>query len=266
MSNRPFCVCMGLAACLLASPAFGQVVVTDPATTLRNAATAAVKRLLTETEDAQHRRLRRMAMRLSRHTDLTKYAVPDTPRWRIHDFESDTFRYGRDYHAALNYGDARGAAYQRVARARDAAAAAVLAHLPSAARGEVRRLLATLDLADSTIISGTHQTGQLRYNGRRELRAIEALERHVIDPSEEQSATAVTDKISGAVLIAARQRQARIQLLAALLEQLVVDNKRARDAEVARLNMQLGQLRRARAADATLLAGAGDQLRAWRQP
>ncbi|MGH9159345.1 MAG: hypothetical protein ACRD2X_05090, partial [Vicinamibacteraceae bacterium] len=172
----------------------------------------------------------------------------------------------RDYHAALNYGDARGAAYQRVSRARDAVAAAVLAHLPGATREHLQRLLATLDIADSTIISATHQTGQLRYNGRRELRAIEALERHVLDPSEEQSATAITDKISGAVLIAARQRQARVQLLTALLEQLLVDNKRARDADVARLNMQLGQLRRASAGNARLLAGAGDQLRAWRQP
>lgn len=266
MSILRLCVCAGLVGCLLASPAVGQVVVTDPATTLRNAATAALKRLLVDTEDAQHRRLRRMAMRLSRHSDLRTYAVPDAPRWRIHDFESDTFLYGRDYHAALNYGDARGDAYQRVARARDATAATVLAGLPAAAREDLHRLLATLDLADSIIISGTHQTGQLRYNGRRELRAIDALERHVTDPSEEQSATAVTDKISGATLIGARQRQARIQLLAAVLEQVLVDNKRARDAEVARINMQLGQLRRTAAAESTLLAGAGDQLRAWRQP
>lgn len=266
MLRLRFCACTGFATCLLASPAVGQVVVTDPATTLRNAATAAVKRLLAETEDAQHRRLRRMAMRLSRHKDLTKYAVPDAPRWRIHDFESDTFLYGRDYHAALNYGDARGDAYNHVARTRDAAAATVLARLPGPARQHLRRLLATLDVADSTIITATHQTGRLRYNGRRELRAIERLERHVLDPSEEQSATAITDKLSGAALIAARQRQARTQLLAALLEQLLVDNKRARDAEVARLNMQLGQLRRASAGNSTLLAGAGDQLRAWRQP
>ena len=53
-------------------------------------------------------------------------------------------------------------------------------------------------------------TGLLRYNGRSELAAIEALEGHVIDPSQTQSTTAVLDKISGAALIGARQQQARI--------------------------------------------------------
>ncbi len=78
---------------------------------------------------------------------------------------------------------------------------------------------------------GTHQTGALRLNGRRELAAIDALERHVIDPSDEQSATAVLDKISGAVLVETRQKQTRLQLLAAVAEQLLVENKRSRDTE-----------------------------------
>ena len=64
-------------------------------------------------------------------------------------------------------------------------------------------------------MAGTHQTGALRLNGRRELAAIDALERHVIDPSDAQSTTAVLDKISGAVLVETRQKQARLQLLAA---------------------------------------------------
>ena len=57
----------------------------------------------------------------------------------------------------------------------------------------------------------------------RELQAIEALEADVIDPSNEQSATAVLDKISGAVLIAATAAQARAQLLAGVVEQLLID-------------------------------------------
>ena len=81
-----------------------------------------------------------------------------------------------------------------------------------------------MNLADAAAIAAIHDTGQLRFNGRKEeLPAIDALEAHVIDPSNEQSATAVLDKISGAVLIGARQRQARGQLLAAFVEQLLVD-------------------------------------------
>jgi hypothetical protein len=80
-----------------------------------------------------------------------------------------------------------------------------------------------------------NDTGSLRFNGRKqELPAIDALESHVIDPSDTQSTTAVLDKISGAVLIGARQRQARSQLLAAFVEQLLVDSKRDRDADAGR--------------------------------
>ena len=43
--------------------------------------------------------------------------------------------------------------------------------------------------------------GRLRYNGRKELAAIAALDEDVTDGSLEQSTTAVLDKISGAELI-----------------------------------------------------------------
>jgi hypothetical protein len=124
-----------------------------------------------------------------------------------------------------------------------------------------------VDLATATAIAGTNDTGQLRYNGRkRELPAINALEAQVIDPSNAQSATAVLDKISGAVLIAARQRQARAQLLLDLVEQLLVESKRTRDTDAASTNMQLGTWRDGRVANAAFAAGMGDALRTWRQP
>jgi hypothetical protein len=124
-----------------------------------------------------------------------------------------------------------------------------------------------VDLTDAAVMAATHDTGQLRLNGRRrELQAITALEGDVIDPSTEQSATAVLDKISGASLIGARQRQARIQLLSGLLEQLLVDSKRARDTEAAVLGMQLTTWRDGRAANGAFMAGTGDALRTWRQP
>lgn len=243
-----------------------QLVVTDPATTARNAATARLKSSILEVLTEQHSKLRRMARRLSAHTNLDKYASPEPPRWRTHDFE--TFLYANGYHAALNYGDASGTEYERVTRARQSAAD-LLAGLTPAARDVMMRTLATLDLADSAAIAATHQTGLLRYNGRRELRAIDALEAHVIDPSAEQSATAVLGKISGGVLVETRQKQARMQFLAAIVEQLLVDNKRARDSETAALNMQLGRLRATALCGegcSGFLTGAGSDLRTWRQP
>ncbi len=74
------------------------------------------------------------------------------------------------------------------------------------------------------------------------------------------------DKVSGAGLIAARQRQARIQILDGIVEQLLVEGKRTRDTETAAMNMQLTAWRDRAAVNQAFAAGAGDALRTWRQP
>jgi hypothetical protein len=212
----------------------------------------------------QHGQLRRMAQRLSLFTNLTKYVLGDPPRWRTHGGEE--FVFSSAYNDALIFGDARGAAYLDLAHPLVTGISRLNGLSPAARRALLARL-ATVDLADAASIAGTHDTGQLRFNGRRqELQAINALETHVVDPSNEQSATAVLDKISGGVLIGARQRQARVQLLAAVVEQLLVDSKRARDTDASVLNMQLVTWRDRRAANEALAVGTGDALRTWRQP
>lgn len=243
-----------------------QLAVYDPSVTSRSTITAAIKQYLLELQTQQHSQLRRMAQRLSMFTDLRKYGAPDAPRWRIHDFETTgPFLFSRAYHAALNYGDAAGTGYLSVIQpALDAGVA--MSRLSPLARQTLSTQLATLDLTDSVVTTATHDTGRLRFNGRRELLAIEALERDVTNGTLEQSATAVLDKISGASLIGARQRQARVQLLTGVVEQLLVEGKRARDTEAAALNMQLVAWRARQAANVAFVAGSGDALRTWRQP
>lgn len=266
MRTRFSSVLAAAALWLIPQSLAAQVAVTDPAVTLRNTITAFTKQQLVETQLAQYEQLLRMARRLSTLSSLGRYAVPDVPLWRIHDFENpDVFFYARDYLAALNYGDAGGAQYARVSRRRESADPA-LAQLSPGAAAVVRQMLATIDVTDSAVIAATHQTGVLRYNGRAELRAINALQTHVIDPSDEQSTAAVADKISGAISIGARQGQARLQLLTAMLEQLLIDNKRARDTEAALMNMRLSALRDGRRVNAALTVGMRDDLRTWRQP
>lgn len=246
--------------------AWAQIAVTDPATTSRNAMIAVLRNQIVDAVRAQHERLVSMARRLSADTSLAKYASPDPPAWSA-DADAQPLEYAESYRAALRYGDATGSAYGYVARERQDVSD-VLSRLSPGAREAMTRSLATLDAADSAIIVGTHQAGMLRSHGRRELAAIDALESDVIDPSDVQSATAVLDKISGAGLLETRQKQARLQYLTSMVEQLVVDNKRARDTEAALLNMQL---RRLLATDrgeegGRMLDGAGDDLRTWRQP
>lgn len=246
-----------------ARPASAQFAVFDAATTARNRTTAALKELLYRLQIQEHDKLLLMARRLSALTSLRRFALTDVPRWRVHG--SADFPFVQAYLDTLNFGDRSGAAYLAlVERLRQSPR---LGRLSPAARRSVTARLATIDLADAVVIAGSNGTGQLRNAGRRlEVDAIDALERDVIDPSSEQSSTAVLDKISGASLIGARQRQARIQLLAGVLEQLLLDTKQLRDVDAAAKNTQLTTWRDKAAADAAFVAGSGDALRTWRQP
>lgn len=265
---------MGTVA-LLAVLGFGlrpasAIVVTDPATTARNIITAVLKSHMVETLTEQARRVRRMARRLSVFADLGRFLVPDPPRWRSYRYQDVTL-YATRYEDALNLGDPDGAAYLEISRIR-ASADSELSKLraESASAGDaLAAQLATLDLADSTMMLGTDQNGRLRSQGKREMRAIDALERDVTGPSSTQGTAAVLDQLSAAVLIETRQKQSRLEFLSAILEQLAVDNKRARDSDVAAMNMQLGRLRLAAACRAGcpgIASGAALDLRHWRQP
>ncbi len=249
------------------SVAHAQIVVTDPATTIKNIVTAALKSQIVDTLTEQARQIRRMARRLSVFTDLAKYSVADPTRWRSYRYQ-DLNLYANPYVEALNFGDSAGVAYEAVSRARSAVGPALAEFGEDAPSVEasLAAALATLDLADSTIMTGTDQNGRLRAGGKLEIRAVDALERDVVDPSSAQSATAVADKISAAVLLENRNRQARMQFLTAMVEQLLVDNKRSRDTETAVMNMQLGRLRDGHAANTSLLAGSAENFRRWRQP
>lgn len=249
-----------------ARSAAAQWTIYDPANVARNTTTAILQEYLVNTQRDQRRQIRRMSRRLSLLTDLRKYSLPEPPRWRTHDFSDEGISpLARDYHAALNYGDRLGRAIVAVSHEVQSADDLLGRLSPSAVKAISARL-ATLDVADAALIAATHDAGVTRFNGRRELAAIEALERHVIDPSDEQSATAVLEKINGAGLIATRQRQARVQLLASVVEELLVATKRARDADAATMNMQLTTWREGHVANEAFVAGSGDALRTWRQP
>ena len=246
--------------------AWAQITVTDPSTTGRNAVIAALRNQIVDVVRAQHEKLLGMARRLSATTNLEKYASPHPPAWSV-EADPQRLEFAESYRAALRYGDADGLAYSHLARDR-VDPTEMLTGLSPAAREAVTRGLATLDAADSAIIVGTHQAGLLRAYSQHELAALNALERATIDPSQEQSATAVLDKISAAGLLETRQKQARLQYLTSLAEQLVLDNKRSRDTEAALLNMQLRRLLMGDGGegDRGMLDGAGDDLRTWRQP
>ena len=255
-----------IALLLAAQPGHAQVAVVDVANSIRNAVTAVLKEHMLDLQIAQYSQLRRMAQRLSMFIHLGNFSAPEPPRWRTHpgeDGEGELITAA--FQSALDFGDADGDAYGSVSEPVDDAEQ-LLANLPVVARRVVEQQLATIEAADAANIATVHNAGRYRYVGRAELRAIEALDRDVTDGTLEQSATAVLDKISAASLIAARQRQARGELMIGLVEQLLADTKRERDTHTAALNMQLAQWRSRQGATDAFSAGTGDALRTWRQP
>jgi len=237
-------------------------VVHDAATTGRNSVTAVIKEYLLDTQRQQHERIRQMAERLSAFTDLRKYATADPPPWERTNPRRPL--YAATFDDALSSGEAADGAYQAVAEP-------VLPMSPRAWTANARRAftarLATIDVADAVNIAAAEAIGGVRTTGRNyELTATAALQMHVTDPSTTQSATAVLDKIGGAVLVAARQRQARMRVLTGIVEELLVDSKRARDTDTAAANMQILTWREAAAANHAFRTGTGDALQSWRQP
>lgn len=264
MKNRRIAMLSIVVLSVALGSAWAQIAVTDPLTTARNAVVARLKTHIVDVVRAQQARLSDMARRLGADS-LAQYAAPEPPDSDA--AASSTTGYADAYRAALRYGDATGAAFEHAARMRQPIGD-LGADLSPHAREAMERSLATLDAADSSLIVATHHVGALRALGRHERRALDALESDVIDPSDAQSATAVLDKISAAGLLETRQKQARLQYLTSLVEQLAVDNKRARDTEAGLLNMQRRRLLGSASDEGHtgMLDGAGDDLRTWRQP
>src|SRR6266851_9882854 len=181
-----FSVALVLLGCMATE---AQIAVNDPAVTARNSVTAGLKEYLVNLQREQHQQLRRMARRLSAFTNLDKYAVTDIPQWRIHvffDAPEEPVLFARDYHAALNYGDASGHAYLGVTIPLMDAAAVLDEGVNVTALRDFAARLATINVADATAISATNDAGHVRYNGRREQAAIDQLDGDVLDPSDEQ--------------------------------------------------------------------------------
>ena len=134
----------------------------DPAITAGTRSPRRSRSTCSQTQQEQHAKLRRMARRLSVFTDLRRFAVPDTPRWRTH---GGDFLYANGINDALIFGDPAGAAYLAVSHP-VVSARALLGRLTPAAQRAMASRLATLELADAAAISAINDTGSLRFNGR----------------------------------------------------------------------------------------------------
>jgi len=245
---------------IIIAPVRAQIVVTDPGNLAQTVLVAERTFREYQTLVEQYETLLRMSQGLG---SMDRYRIPtigitahDPARWP----------YGAPWLQGLNAGDARGELYRQVTRSVEAPGT-VLDDLPAGARRAIENSYATIELTDSIAETGAHQVALIRgYSGQLQ-RATDALQVDVLSPSPSyHEMTAVLDKVAAGELLARRQDMATNQLLSHALEQLLARSKRMRDTEAATMNMRLLGMRDGRAAGDSLITGAANDLRTWRQP
>jgi hypothetical protein len=244
----------------IVSPARAQWVVIDSGNLAQ--AVLIAERTLREYETLmeQYRTIRRMSQRLG---DLSGYRMP-SPSPTRHDVAR--WNYGRPWLQTLNSGNPTDDGYANIARLLDRPDA-LLDRLPAPARRAVEQAYATIEVTDSVARTAGQQVGRIRGYTDRLQQAVQQLEADVVnDAGPYHEMTAILDKVAAGALIGRRQDTASNQLLSHALEQLLIRSKRMRDTEATAMNMRLGGLRDGRTASASVVRGAADDLRAWRQP
>src|SRR5207302_10216687 len=139
--------------------------------------------------------------------------------------------------------------------------------LPAPARKAVENAYATVEITDSVAEIAGHQVALVRgYNGLLQ-QVVQEFQNDVLNTLPRyHEMTAVLDKVAAGELVARRQDMATNQLLSHALEQLLARGKRMRDTEAATMNMRWIGMRDGRVAGDSLVRGAANDLRNWRQP
>jgi hypothetical protein len=186
-------------------------------------------------------------------------------RWHSHD-TGGTYPYARAILAALNVGDSAGTGYNQSVERLDA-----LDDLLSGVPADLQRRLATaygtIQLADSVATTGINQLGRIRDNGSLMMAAIANMENDAVAaPDEFHTQTALLNKINGANVLGLRINETASQFQMHILEQLVVQNKRSRDAEAQLMDAHLFQWRYGSTYGRDLFSRTAAGLDGWRQP
>jgi hypothetical protein len=172
--------------------------------------------------------------------DMRRYVAPEVT-WRLHNLQT-AYPWARPMLRALTDGDPTGQLYLRSVDRLPALEQDFLDQLPVALRQRVTNAYASVELADSIAQMSVHQTGAIRTNGPRMLDAIRALESDAIAAGDDfHTQTALLNKINGTSVLGLRIAERSTQFLMHTLEQLMVDNRRKRDAEAKLLNATLEQ-------------------------
>jgi hypothetical protein len=185
-------------------------------------------------------------------------------RWQVHD--SGTYTYAQPILSGLNVGDLTGNLYD-IATDRLATLDDMLPLVPADLRPRLRTIYGSIQLDDSAAKMAINQVGTTRTNGRLALATIQNMEDDAVSSFDDfHTQTALLNKINGATVLALRLNETASQLQLHMLEQLLVQNKRSRDAEAQIMDAHLFQWRYGASYGRDLFSRTAAALDSWRQP
>jgi hypothetical protein len=191
-----------------------------------------------------------------------RYRVPTVP-WPSHDTVAD---YAEPLLRALNEGDPTGTQYADTVDPLGSVHG-VLDRIPVALHTRVGTAVATIELADRLARTAVDRAGAVRMQGEHVLRTIQALEDDAVSTDPRfHSQVALLNKINGTNVLGLRIAEQTHQSVLTAVEQLLVTNKRQRDAETKQMNAHLYQWQYGRAYGEDLFRSTAAGLDAWRQP
>jgi hypothetical protein len=251
-----FAICVVIVVALLSTATSAQFVVYDPTNYVQ--ALARYAQLL-----EQYRfwvaQARRLPLNLA-----TRYRLQPV-RWSTY-ANLATTPYAQAILSALNVGDPTGGLYTVSVDPLDTLDDLV-ASVPVELRPRLRLLYGSLQFGDSVAKAAINQVGATRTNGPFALTTIQNMEDDAVANSDDfHTQVALLDKINGATMLALRLNETASQLQMHILEQLLVQNKRTRDAEAEVMDAHLFQWRYGAAYGRDLFSRTAAALDSWRQP
>ena len=135
------------------------------------------------------------------------------------------------------------------------------------AEGRPSATYATIEFADRLARTAINQAGAIRTHAGNVQRTIQALEDDAVSADPRfHSQVALLNKINGTNVLGLRIAEQTSQSIVTVVEQLLVANKRQRDAETKQMNAQLYQWQWGQAYGRDLFRLTAQGLDGWRQP
>ena len=184
--------------------------------------------------------------------------------WTLHDLTAGLL-YAQQILNALNTGDPTGAAYRQAVDPLDLPTD-IVGRMPAGLQRRLTNAYAAIELADSVSTLAVDKMGAMRAEGAHNEQVAKDMEKDAVSTADNfHTQIAVLNKINGATVLGLRMQDHIGKTLTSTLEQLLVTNRRQRDAEAMLMNATIYQWRFGQSYGDDLFRNTAAALDGWQQ-